>query len=60
MHLTYTHIYVYSFVNGRVCKEKMRSNVNKHCCYRHHLEAVVAVTDCEFEVITNTESVQGV
>ena len=33
----------------------MRSYVNKHCCYRRYLEAVVVVADCEFEVINNTE-----
>ena len=41
-------------------RKQMRSDVNKHCCYRCHLEAVVAVANCEFEVINNTESVQGV
>ena len=33
----------------------MRSDINKHCCSRDHLEAVVVVADCEFEVINNTE-----
>jgi hypothetical protein len=33
----------------------MRSDVNKHCCYRRHLEEVGAVVDCEFVVIIKIE-----
>jgi hypothetical protein len=33
----------------------MRSDINKHCFYWSHLEAVVVVADCEFEVINNIE-----
>ena len=39
-----------------VCARKQKgSDINKSCCYRRHLEEVVAVADCDFEVRNNTE-----
>ena len=53
MHLTYLHIYTLLFM--AVCARKqMRCDVNNRC-YRRYLEEVVAVANCEFEVVNNTE-----